>query len=54
MSMEETIQTAIAFVEMEGYRIDQQSKDWCRLLYENKITMEQYIDLVKAKAGVKG
>ena len=54
MSMEETIQTSVAIIEMEGFHIDEQSKNWCRMLYNNQLTMEEYIELVKEKAGVNG
>ena len=50
MSKEEALQTAVTFVEMEGFHIDEQSKEWCRMLYENRITMEEYIARVKEKA----
>ena len=56
MSDEKTIENAIknaaASVEMEGYHIDEQSKEWCRQLLRKEITMEEYIALVKKKAGV--
>ena len=41
-----------ASVEMEGYRIDEQCKDWCRKLLQGELTMEEYIVLVKQSAGV--
>lgn len=51
-SIENTIEDAAASVEMEGYHIDEQSKEWCRQLLRKEITMEEYIILVKKKAGV--
>ena len=54
MSTEETLQTAVSIIEMEGFHIDEQSKKWCRMLYNNQLTIEEYIGLVKAKAGVNG
>lgn len=52
MSIDRAIDNAAASVEMEGYHIDDQSKDWCRKLLSKEITMEEYIILVKSKAGV--
>lgn len=50
--IEKAIKNASASVEMEGFSVDEQSKIWCRKLLLNEITMEQYISLVKEKAGV--
>lgn len=49
---DKAIENAVASVEMEGYQIDEQSKEWCKKLLLNEITMEEYIELVKLKAGV--
>ena len=49
---DKAIENAAASVEMEGYQIDEQSKEWCKKLLLNEITMEEYIELVKLKAGV--
>ncbi len=46
------IKNASASVEMEGFSIDEQSKILCKNLLLNEITMEDYILLVKQKAGV--
>ena len=51
-SLDKSIQNAAASVEMEGYKIDNQSKEWCKKLLQNEITMDEYINLVKLKAGV--
>ena len=51
-AMEQAIQNASASVEMEGLSVDNQAKAWCRQLLQNEITMQEYIGLVKAKAGV--
>lgn len=50
--IEKAIKNASASVEMEGFSIDEQSKMLCRKLLLNEITMEDYILLVKQKAGV--
>ena len=51
-SYDKAIENAVAAVEMEGCQIDEQSKEWCKKLLLNEITMEEYIELVKLKAGV--
>ena len=52
--IEKSIHTTTASLEMEGFVIDEQAKIWCKKLLNNEITMEEYISLVKAKAGVLG
>ena len=37
---------------MEGYYIDEQSKAWCRQLINREISIEEYIERVKFRAGV--
>lgn len=49
-SYDKAIENAVASVEMEGYRIDEQSKEWCKKLLLNEITMEEYIELIKNKS----
>lgn len=49
-SYDKAIENAVASVEMEGYQIDEQSKEWCKKLLLNEITMEEYIELVKLKS----
>ena len=51
--IEQIIENAATSVEMEGYTIDSKSKEWCQKLLRNEITMQEYISLVKKKAGVK-
>ena len=50
--IEKAIKNASASVEMEGFSIDEQSKILCKKLLLNEITMDDYILLVKQKAGV--
>ena len=52
MSIDKAIKNAAGSVEMEGYHIDDQTKEWVRLLLEEKITMDEYIALVMNQAGV--
>lgn len=51
-NIDKIIENAASSVEMEGYIIDEQSKIWCKQLIEKKITMSDYIRLIKEKAGV--
>ena len=46
-SYDKAIENAVASVEMEGYQIDEQSKEWCKKLLLNEITMDEYIEFVK-------
>lgn len=52
MSIDKAIANAAASVTMEGYVVDEQCKEWCRSLLQGEITMEEYIVLVKQRAGV--
>ena len=52
IQIEKSIRTATASLEMEGFSVDEKAKLWCKKLLNNEITMEDYISLVKAKAGV--
>ena len=49
MSVDKAIENAIASVKMEGYTVDSECVQWCKQLLKNKISMEQYIALVKQK-----
>lgn len=52
MSIDKAIANAVASLNMEGFSVDENSKDLVRLVLENKMTAEEYIALVKKKAGV--
>lgn len=52
MSIDKAIENAVASVEMEGFSIDEQSKDLCKKLLNNEISMEEYISLIKQSVGV--
>lgn len=52
MSVNEAIENAVSSLRMEGYEIDAESKDMCKMLLEKKISFEQYVALVKKKSGV--
>lgn len=52
MSIEKAIANATASLEMEGFTVDEQTKEWCRQLLNNEITIEQYVEFAKLHAGV--
>ena len=52
MSIDKAIENAVVSVKMEGYHVDNEGLQWCKKLLEKEITMEQYIALIKEKAGV--
>lgn len=49
MTIDKAINNAIASLKMEGYDIDDESIQHCKELLENKLTWEQYMDIVKGK-----
>lgn len=44
------LERGIANVEIEGLKVDNQMREWCLKLLENKITYDEYITLLKEKA----
>lgn len=48
----EAIENAAASVEMEGFKISEQSKVWCEQLLNHEITFDQYLALALKQAGV--
>ena len=50
--MERCIKNATFSLEMEGFSVDEQTKEWCRKLLNKEISMEEYIAMAKVKAGV--
>lgn len=50
--IERAINNAVFSTEMEGYIIDNTSKELCRKLLKKEITMEEYISFIKSSAGV--
>ncbi len=50
--IERCIKNATFSLEMEGFSVDEQTKEWCRRLLNKEITMEEYLTMAKAKAGV--
>ena len=52
MSTDKAIKNAIASVKIEGYYIEDDCVQWCKMLLEKEISLDQYIALVKQKSGV--
>ena len=52
VSIDKAIANSAASLAMEGYHIDEQCRDWCRQLLQGKLTIEEYIALVKESAGI--
>lgn len=52
MQIEKTVKIAVASLKMEGLNVDEQVKKWCKDLLKKEITLEEYILLVKTRAGV--
>ena len=52
MSIDKAIENSAASIEMEGYELDEQCKEWCRKVLLGEMTMEEYIVLIKRWAGV--
>lgn len=46
------IKNAVSSLAMEGMSVDEQTKKWGEMLLKNEITMNDYLTLVKNKAGV--
>ena len=52
MSIDKAIKNSAASVEMEGYHIDEECKEWCREYMRGEITMEEYIERLKKQVGI--
>ena len=52
MSIDKALEFAVASVEMEGYKADEQCLEWSKKALNGEISTEQYIQLVLQKAGV--
>lgn len=51
--IEKIIDNAATSLIMEGFTVDEKAKIWCKMLLNKEITIDEYISLVKQKAGVK-
>ena len=50
VSAKQAIANAAASVEMEGFTVTAQHKEWCRRLLNKEITKAEYIRLVRKSA----
>lgn len=48
----EAIENAAASVEMEGFKITEQDKQWCEKLQNKEITFDEYLAYALRQAGV--
>lgn len=49
---EKILNNSIASLEMEGFNISEQSKIFCKELLDNKISISQYIQMIKELQGI--
>lgn len=47
VSTQQAIANAAASVEMEGFTVTAQQKEWCRKLLDKEITKTEYIRLIR-------
>lgn len=47
VSTQQAIANAVASVEMEGFTVTAQQKEWCRKLLDKEITKTEYIRLIR-------
>ncbi len=47
-----SITEAAASLAMEGFHVDEEARRWCEQVLQNKLTKEEYLKRVLAKAGV--
>ena len=47
-----SVTEAAASLETEGFHVDQETRRWCEQVLQNKLTREEYLKRVLAKAGV--
>lgn len=52
MSIERALENAVASIEIEGFHVNEEYKEWCRQFMRDEITMEQYIQRLKESVGV--
>ena len=52
-SIEQSIRTAEVSLHMEGLHVSDDCKEMCRRMLSGEITMEQYLDYVKASVDVR-
>ena len=50
MTLENALDRGIANVEIEGFTVDEQMREWCKKLLKKEITYEEYLALLRDKA----
>jgi len=50
-SVNKSIANAAASVEMEGFHVDDECREWCRKLLMKEISFERYLAYAKEKVG---
>ena len=50
MTLENALDRGIANVEIEGFKVDEQMREWCKKLLKKEITYEEYLALLRDKA----
>ena len=51
-SREKAIDNAVASVEMEGFKVDKETKELCAILLKGEITFQEYLALSLKSVGV--
>lgn len=49
MKIDKAIENAVASVKMEGYQVDSECVEWCKMLLKNKINMINTLRLLRKK-----
>lgn len=52
MSIDKKLESAVASIEMEGFHVRNEYKEWCMEYMRNEITMEEYMHRLKELVGV--
>jgi hypothetical protein len=51
--IEKIISNAAASIEMEGFYVDEECKEWCREYLRDEITMDEYMKRLLEKVGIE-
>lgn len=52
VSIDKKLESAVASIEMEGFHVRNEYKEWCMQYMRNEITMEEYMHRLKELVGV--
>ena len=50
MTLENALDRGIVNVEIEGFTVDEQMREWCKNFLKKEITYEEYLALLRDKA----